>query len=158
MGRFEEMRDNAERKREREAAGVWERGRKATCNLEFTANVPECWDLSEPSLPLILLWILKYPHLTISPFPPPFLVLPPPPPILPLPIRAMYLFYFWLYMMLYSLSLSSFFPVSSLLCEWDSCPTMKLRKRRLPSGIWLSERKGDRGRDAVCCVSLNFSS
>lgn len=46
------------------AASEWDR--KATHNLEFTANVLVCWDLSEPSLSLMLLWILKYPHLSIS--------------------------------------------------------------------------------------------
>lgn len=146
---------DAERRRDKRAADrapEWDR--KATCNLEFTANVSVRWDLSEPSLSLILLWILKPPHLSRSspwtPLLPPFLS---PLLLLFLTLILLHLFYFWMYMMLCSVRLSSSRSVSSSLCEWDSCPTMKLRKHGRPP--WdVAVREHRRSRQAHCLLCL----
>lgn len=61
-----QIKKGARDKREKAGGGWRQSETERQHNLEFTANVLVCWDLSEPSLSLILLWILKYPHISIS--------------------------------------------------------------------------------------------
>ena len=128
-----------------------------------------CWDLSEPSLSLILLWIIKYPHLSISPLLPSS---PPPPPFLPpLPIHfffcfffllplsfsfsLMYLFYFWMYTALYPLRLFHLLLLSLHHCEngirvlpW-SCENTSIP----PEGLAVREQSKERGEGSLFVVS-----
>ncbi len=107
---------------------------------------PMCWDLSEPSLPLILLWIIKYPHLSIS--------LPTTPLLPPLHTRFFSPSLFHSASCICStfgctrcsaLSLSSSSSVSSSQWEWDSCPTMKLWKHEHPpEGLVVREHSEER--------------
>lgn len=128
-----------------------ERSRTATCDLEFTANMSVCWNPSEPSLPLILLWIIKHPHLTRSP--------PSPSSFLLLSYIHSPVFILVLNVLDVPLPASFILPFCLFITVWMGFMSYHeaAKTRGVPPGIRLSESTEDWGGHIVWCVSFNFS-